>query len=88
MIKYLKNKLQQEQKILLKIKVNTLAGKDQIKDVLEDGTFKIDISQAPEKGKANEELIKILAKEFNVGKENIKIIRGGKSKLKTIKINK
>jgi len=49
-------------------------------------TYKIRLKSAPEKGKANTELIKFLAKEFSVPKENIEIISGKTERIKLIKI--
>ncbi len=39
-------------------------------------------------GKANEALIKVLAKHFGVTKRNIKIIQGAKSRNKIIEVDK
>lgn len=50
-------------------------------------TYKIRIKAAPEKGKANAELIKFLAKEFKTQKENIEIISGKTDRIKLIKID-
>ena len=49
-------------------------------------TYKIRIKSAPEKGKANAELIKFLAKEFTTPKENIEIISGKTDRIKLIRI--
>ena len=49
-------------------------------------TYKIRIKSAPEKGKANDELIKFLAKEFATPKENIEIISGKTDRIKLIRI--
>jgi len=50
-------------------------------------TYKIRVKSAPEKGKANAELIKFLAKEFSVPKENIEIISGKADRIKLIRIS-
>lgn len=50
-------------------------------------TYKIRLKSAPEKGKANAELIKFLSKEFNAPKENIEIISGKTERIKLIKIS-
>ena len=81
-----KKQLNKEKKIYLRIKVNPKASKSEIKEILNDGTVKINISSLPEKGKANTELIKILSSEFCDEKNKIKIISGSKSKLKLVKI--
>lgn len=49
-------------------------------------TYKIRVKSAPEKGKANAELIKFLAKEFSVPKENVEIISGKADRIKLIRI--
>ncbi len=49
--------------------------------------FKIYLKSAPKKGKANEELIQLLSKYFNVKKGNVRIVKGKTSKLKEIEIN-
>ena len=51
-----------------------------------DGSLTVFLRARPHDGEANTALIKILAKHFNVGKTQIKITRGLKSKNKTIKI--
>ena len=50
-------------------------------------TYKIKIKAPPVKGKANDELIKFLAKQLNTSKDNIKIISGKTDRIKLIKIS-
>ncbi len=71
----------------LRIKVLPKSQKNEITETLEDGTIKIRIKAAPEKGKANEELIKFLAKELEVPKDSISIVSGKTDQLKLIKID-
>jgi len=71
----------------LRIKVLPKSSKNEIVETLEDGTIKIRIKAAPEKGKANAELIKFLSKEYQVPKEKISIISGAKEQIKLIKIS-
>ena len=49
--------------------------------------FKIKITDVPEKGKANEKIIKLLAKEFKISKSQVEIIKGLTSRNKIVKIN-
>ncbi|NEQ71969.1 MAG: DUF167 domain-containing protein [Okeania sp. SIO2C9] len=51
-----------------------------------DGSFKICLKSPPVDGKANQELIKLLAKKFNVKKSEITIKSGLSSKNKLIEI--
>ncbi len=70
----------------LKIKVLPKSPKNEIVDILDDGTIKIRIKAVPEKGKANAELIKFLSKTAQVSKENISILSGKSEQIKLIKI--
>ena len=46
----------------------------------------IGIKAKPEKGEANKEIIKKLAKYFDVAKSNVKIISGQKSRKKLVEV--
>jgi len=70
----------------LRIKVIPKSPKTEIIDILADGTLKIRVAAPPEKGKANTELIKFLAKHFKVPKEAISIVSGKSDVIKLIKI--
>ena len=48
--------------------------------------LKIKLKSAPEKGKANTELIKFLTKHFKTPKSNINIIKGETSRNKIVEI--
>jgi uncharacterized protein len=72
----------------LRVKVISGAPKTEIKGKMADGTLKIAVAAAPEKGKANQALLEFLAEEFGVVKNNIAIISGAASRIKLIKINK
>ena len=49
--------------------------------------LKIKLKATPEKGKANAELIKFLAKHFKGAKSNINIIKGKTGRNKIVEIN-
>mgnify|MGYP001608505036 CR=1 FL=1 len=76
----------------LRIKVLPKSPKNEITEIMKDEsgeeTIKIRIKAAPEKGKANAELIKFLSKELNISKENISIISGKSTTLKLVKIRR
>ncbi len=84
---YLKN-LDTQGKVFLRVKVTSKMSKFQFTNILDDGTLKLNIRSAPEKGKANKEIIKELSRIFNVSKIDIKIISGETSPLKIIEIKK
>jgi len=48
--------------------------------------YRIKINEIPEKGKANERIIKLLAKRLKISQKNIRIIKGVFSNKKTILI--
>lgn len=52
-----------------------------------EGDYKIWIHSVPEKGKANQEIINILANYFGVSKSEVAIIGGKTSSKKIIDIN-
>ncbi len=70
----------------LKIKVSAAAKRTEVKGKMADGTLKILIAAAPEKGKANKKLIKLLSEHFKIAPRNISIEHGATSSSKLIKI--
>lgn len=88
MLNKFKIQLESKGEIYLKVKVHPGAGKTEITDIMEDNTIKIDVAASPVKGKANQELIKFLAKEFEINKNNVKIISGFKDRVKLISITR
>ena len=86
MLSKYKKILKEKKEVYLRVKVRPKATVSNIKEVMNDDTIKIDIMAPAIKGRANHELIKLLAKNFQVYKENIKIISGASERLKLIKI--
>jgi uncharacterized protein (TIGR00251 family) len=72
---------------LFNIRVIPNASRNSI-STMEDETVKVKLTCAPVDGKANKALIALLAKEYNVSKSSIEIVRGHTSKDKIIKINR
>lgn len=71
----------------MQVRVHPSARKTQIKNVMADGTIKIDIAAVPEDGKANAALVEFLAVEFEVKRSNIEIISGETNRKKTVRIH-
>ena len=71
--------------IQIKIKVIPGASKNMIKE--EGGLTKIYLTAPPVDGKANEALIKFLAKHYDVNKSSVEIVKGQKSRNKVIEID-
>ena len=55
---------------------------------VDEVNFKVQIRQAPEKGKANRVVIRVLADYFGVSQSKINIVSGSTSRLKVIEIAK
>ncbi|MFA7685671.1 MAG: DUF167 domain-containing protein [Candidatus Gracilibacteria bacterium] len=72
-----------------RVKVIPKSPKTELVEIMEDEekTLKIRVKAAPEKGKANAELIKFLSREMNIPKENISIVSGKTDHLKLLKIS-
>ena len=73
----------------LQVKVTPKAKTERIKkEVRDDGTalYKIYVTTVPEDGKANDAVIKLLAKAVGISKSSFTIIRGHNSRDKVIKL--
>ncbi|GAB4380417.1 MAG: DUF167 domain-containing protein [Elainellaceae cyanobacterium] len=71
---------------VLQIKVKPNSKKQEIQTA-EDGSLVVYLKSRPVDGKANAELIKLLAKEFNVAQSDVQIKSGQTSKQKRVEIN-
>jgi len=70
----------------LQIKVIPKSRCTEFVEKMEDDTYKIRLKAAPEKGKANEELIKFLSHALLVPRKEIKIISGHSEQKKLVKV--
>ncbi|MEI6444021.1 MAG: DUF167 domain-containing protein [Nostocales cyanobacterium ELA583] len=69
-----------------KVKVKPNSQQQKIEE-LADGSLNVHLKSPPVDGKANEELIKLLAKKFDVPKSSITIKSGATSRQKLIEID-
>ena len=69
----------------IKIKVIPNSSKSEVKD--EGDLIKVHLTSPPLEGRANKELIGVLAKYFKVKKSQIEILRGAKNREKIIRVN-
>lgn len=88
MLTHFKKSLLADGEVYLRVKVRPNAGQTALKEMLADETLKIDIAAAAEKGKANAELLRFLAEEFDVDRKKVGIISGMSERLKLVKIKK
>jgi hypothetical protein len=72
-------------KIFVKVKPGA---REERVEKIDDINFKVQVTQLPEKGKANLAVIRALAEYFNLSRSNVQIVSGSTSKLKVIEIIK
>jgi hypothetical protein len=72
--------------ITLKVYLQPKSSKNEIVGEYRDG-IKIKVTAPPVEGKANEALIRFLAKEFGISPSCIEIIKGHHSREKTLRIS-
>jgi hypothetical protein len=87
MLGYIKEQLESRGQANFLVKVSAGAKHDRIIGRLANGTLKISLSQAPEKGRANRALAIFLAQELGIAESRVSIVRGLTNALKTINIS-
>ena len=70
----------------LNIRVQPRASRNEIGELLDDGTLKVRVTAPPTDGEANAAVIKLLAKHLKISPSGLEIVRGQTSRNKTIKI--
>ena len=75
-----------ETSIQINIKVEPRSSRSGIVGPYGDA-LKVKLTSPPVEGKANKELIEVLAKGFSISKKNIEIISGQSSKNKVVRLN-
>jgi len=71
----------------LRVKVIPKSSRTELAAILPDGTWKVKVAAAPEKGKANRELCEFVAEKFGVAKSRVRVIAGETSQLKRIRVD-
>lgn len=71
----------------IELKVITRAKRQGIEKISEN-SYRIKVSMAPEKGKANKRIIEMLAERFAVRKQDIRIVSGEAANRKIIEIER
>ncbi|HEV8289435.1 MAG TPA: DUF167 domain-containing protein [Candidatus Norongarragalinales archaeon] len=71
----------------MRVEVKVVPGASKSAVVEEAGGLKVRVAAPPEKGKANEELLSILAEHFGVKKRQLRIVSGASSRKKIIEIS-
>jgi uncharacterized protein (TIGR00251 family) len=70
----------------LRVKVIPRSSRSEIVGELADGTLKVKIAAVPERGKANEELCRVLAEHFGVARTAVRVVSGHTSALKLVRV--
>jgi len=73
--------------MFLRVKIIPGSALSEIADELADGTLKIRIAAAPERGRANAALVALLAERYHVSRSAITIISGHSASRKLIRID-
>jgi len=71
----------------IRVKVIPKSSRTELAGTLPDGTWKIKVAAAPEKGRANQALCEFLADHFRVAKSKVRIVSGETSHLKRIHVD-
>lgn len=70
----------------LRVKVIPRAPRSEIVGTMADGTLKVRIAAVPERGKANDELCRLLADHFRVPPASVSVVSGKTSTVKLVRI--
>lgn len=71
--------------MILTVYVKPGARRESVEWIDED-TLKVSVTAPPEKGKANQAVIEVLAQELGIAKSTIELIRGKTTKIKQFRI--
>lgn len=88
MIDSLKQRLKTEGSVTFRVKARPQAQTNRFRGPLGEDTFKVDVAAAPEGGQANAELVRFLADEFEVNRDQVELVTGETSRLKIVRIVK
>jgi uncharacterized protein len=71
----------------LRVKVIPKSSRTELAAVLPDGTWKVRVAAAPEKGKANRALCEFIAEKLGVAKTSVHVVSGETSRDKRIRVD-
>jgi uncharacterized protein (TIGR00251 family) len=83
----LRAQLAREGRLALNLRVHPKSPRSEWGGRLADGTLKVRLAAAPEKGKANEELRRFLAEELGVTRAQVEIVAGASGHNKQVRIS-
>lgn len=84
----LKDELQAQGTVRFTVRARPGAAQSRIMEVMSDGSVKIAVAAPPEGGRANAELLRFLAEEFAVHKQQVRLLAGQGSREKLVLITR
>lgn len=84
----LRARLQGEGKLALSIRVIPKSQHTQWAGEMADGALKVKLAAVPEKGKANDELVRFLAAEFGIRRAQVEIVAGQTNPHKQVRLTR
>jgi uncharacterized protein (TIGR00251 family) len=76
----------EEKTAILVIRVTPRAKRDEIGQLMEDGTIKVRLTAPPVEGKANDALLKFLAQVFHIPVNRLKLLSGITGRNKRVQV--
>lgn len=80
------NELASKGVLELTVRVIPKSSRNEVVGLLPDGSLKVKIAAAPEKGKANAAICEFLASEFGVAKSKVGMVSGETSRVKRLRV--
>ncbi len=84
----LRARLLADGKLVLSVRVIPRSQRTQWAGEMGDGTLKVKLAAVPEKGKANEELIRFLAEELGLRRAQVEIVAGQTNPHKQVRLTR
>lgn len=81
------HRLHSHHSLVLVLKITPKAPQTAWAGALDDGTIKVRVAAPPEKGKANDELVRFLARQLNVPPANVEILSGATARRKQVRVS-
>jgi uncharacterized protein len=83
----LRRRLHVDGRLVLQLRIIPKSPRTAWAGMLDDASIKVRVAAAPEKGKANAELVRFLAREFGVPAQSVEIVTGSASSRKQVRLS-
>ena len=70
----------------IRVRVKPRAKEERIEGLSPDGTLVVRVAAPPERGKANERLVRMLAEALGVARSDVRVVAGHKSRDKVVEV--